>query len=428
VPPASAVDEAAAAAAGGGGGEGNVIVQLAVYVKDSVANTVKATGQLWTNHGRCREIRRRQREHRETVRQRWIRQGLYEDETPRQIQERLRSVPGGITYEDFCFLLQGTKDRSRVLTLGLMVWGAPRFLPYAIMMNPDMLPSPFGAHRAAPLDADLSRERTHAILTTLQQMEHALAAGPSFLQRMNFFGQQRLKEQKAALQTVTDTTARLLSEETESRPEISTVLSAAAPVLYKPGEDFTRAEKRLCQVPPCVVRGLSAAVQGKAGQAAGRFPQAPHFLRRGGFVRHLREVRAADDFLAGAGIDLGTIGRSLLLEACRARLLADQAQHLSTDDLRGRLAEWLRLAVHDPAATVQRLGTRHRGKTVYYNDNVGRLVLMAYYGCLAARDASGGSKLPRLLFQAPDDRPSAVTAPSEATEDEKRRRRRRGKD
>ena len=50
---------------------GNPVGQLVGYVKDSVVRTVDGTKEMWSNHGRCKEIRGKQKEHREKLKNEW---------------------------------------------------------------------------------------------------------------------------------------------------------------------------------------------------------------------------------------------------------------------------------------------------------------------------------------------------------------------
>jgi hypothetical protein len=125
----------------------NPVGQLVGYVKTSVVRTVDGCQELWSNHGRCNDIRRKMKQHSDGVREQWetdaADSGVTNPMTKQEIKQRLKSVQGGITYDDYIFLQKGKEDRGKVLNMGFLMWGAPKFLPYALMFNPDMLPSPF---------------------------------------------------------------------------------------------------------------------------------------------------------------------------------------------------------------------------------------------------------------------------------------------
>lgn len=66
-----------------------------------------ATGmkELYTNHQRCNAIRQKQKDYREKLRKQWE----FEESTLTQtdLKARLAKVNGGITYDEFLFLVKG---------------------------------------------------------------------------------------------------------------------------------------------------------------------------------------------------------------------------------------------------------------------------------------------------------------------------------
>lgn len=407
-----------------------MVVTLANYLKDSVVRTVTGCGQLWTNHGRCNEIRKKQNSYRAELKQQWEAAGLFESESPKDVQKRLQLQQGGITYDDYIFLQRGKEDRGKVLNLGFLIWGAPRFLPYALMFNPDMLPTPFQANKAAAAAAGgaeslaetLSRERAQAVMSTLMMMEkQAVAVSAGYLSSINIFGKKKQQETKSTLQTVVAETGEFFRRcdmpTAPAAPTASQLLERLAPTLYKTDSDFTRAEQRLCQVPACIVQGIGRAVSGQ-GVPSIVAQLTPAFLHRGKLVGHIQKVAAADDFLVQAAIDLETVPKRLLVEACQERLM-DAGAHRSVDDLRASLAEWLQLTVPQPSAVAKAVlqiepatpslveeqgsnvvatDTPTAPPVVYYNGNLARMMLMAYHSCAAVRDSRCTSRLPQLLY------------------------------
>jgi hypothetical protein len=374
----------------------NVVVSLCTYVKDSVLRTATSCGQLYTNHQRCNAIRKKQSAYRAQLQEQWEQSGSYEHYSSKQVQQLLARQPGGISYEEYIFLQRGKEDRGKVLNMGFLMWGAPRILPYALMFNKNMLPSPFLPEEEDLAGEVLRRERTRAILNTLLVLESKMVAVSG-----NFFT--NLLSSKASatpahevVRTIVAETSQVLGGamkgSTESaRAMVGPIWQRMEPLLYRTGTDFTRAEKRLCPVPPCIVQGLTQAV---FGGSAGLLAQlTPAFLQRGKLVGHLEKVQAADEFLLQ--IDLATIPQRLLHEACQERLI-DTGSHRSTQDLRLSLADWLHLTAPQPPALDA--GTAVDDATVYYNGHLARLVLMAYYGCAAVRDAHAISRLPQLLY------------------------------
>jgi hypothetical protein len=392
----------------GDGGGGNMIVGLFTYLKDSMVRTVQGCGQLWTNHGKCNEIRKKQSEYRNQIKTQWEEQGLYEAESPKQIRKRLQQVHGGISYEEYRFLQKGKDDRAKVLNMAFLMWGAPRFLPYALMFNPEMLPSTFQMDKPNTKAAveTLARERANAIIMTLMQMERQAIIGTGgFLTSLNVFGKKKQQEKKELLETIVTETGSFFRRELPTAPAMpnaSELLLQLAPHLYRTDSDFSRAEQRLCQIPSVIIHGIGRAVAGTG--APGIVDQLiPAVFKRGRLVGHIQKVTAADDFLVQAQIDLKTISKRLLREACQERLM-DAGPHRSAEELRDSLSEWLQLVVEQPAASVRLLAQNSAAVTdgsaaVYFNGNLARLALMAYYGCAAVRDPRSSSRLPHLLYK-----------------------------
>jgi len=428
----------AAATVEGEGSSNNMIVTLFGYLKDSVVRTVTGCGQLWTNHGKCNEIRQKQKQYRMQLQQQWEDAGLYEDESPKEIQKRLANIAGGISFAEYRFLQQGKEDRGKVLNLGFLVWGAPRFLPYALMLNPDMLPSPFQAENKPGAVKDWPREQAQAVLTTLLTLEQQVASTTTggYFSSFNMFGKQGKQRKRRVLERVAAETESFLGQQNppQSLPSPSQVLEQLQPHLYKTDTaDYSRAEQRLCQVPPCIVQGLGRAVTGQGGLPGVIQQLTPAFLQRGKLVGHLQKVAAADDFLVQAEIDLTTVSKRVLQEVCQERLLCTSANQQSPDELRVALADWLQRTVQEPANVVQKMqaalpssittttttAVESRGGDndeksaqeeaaavvsaplqVYYNGNLARMALLAYNGCALARDtgSSGRRSLTQLLY------------------------------
>jgi hypothetical protein len=129
---------------------------------------------------------------------------------------------------------------------------------------------------------------------------------------------------------------------------------------------------------------------------------APSFLARGKVLGHIKKVADADDFITQSAIDLKSINKRLLKEACNERLIG--GPNRSEDELRSNLQDWLNLVVRQPAAKLQKAAAASSSNapdaapSLYYNENLARLSLMAYYSCVSVRDARSLCVLPRLLF------------------------------
>jgi hypothetical protein len=254
------------------------------------------------------------------------------------------------------------------------------------------------------------------------QMERQAIEGTSgFWTSLNVFGKKKQQEKKQLLETIVTETSSFFRRDLPTAPAIpnaSELLMQLAPHLYRTDSDFSRAEQRLCQVPSVIIQGIGRAVSGTGapGIVDGLIPAV---FKRGRLVGHIQKVAAADDFLVQADIDLKTISKRLLQEACQERLM-DAGPHRSAEELRDSLSEWLQLVVEQPAASIRLLAQQQNSaeesaaaaaastdsaaaiatttNNVYFNGNLARLALMAYYGCAAVRDPRSSSRLPQLLY------------------------------
>lgn len=363
----------------------NPVNQVVGYVKKSVVGTIDGCGELWSNHGRCNEIRKKIKLHRDVLQQDLISAGVLDKQ---EIKDKVKAVQGGITYDDYIFLQKGKEDRGKVLNMGFLMWGAPRFLPYAMMFNPNMLPSPFARHEKGSTESasqQLSRERSAAVLQTLLAMEKS-AVTSGMLAKVNIFGGKKRKQEQDQLLDLKTRAGRLMQQ-----PQVSSahVMDCLEPHLY--AANFTRSEQRLCQVPAAVVKGIGACVGGGGGIFASVLPT---FLARGKILGHIRKVADADDFLLQANVDLASINYRLLKEACSERLIGGPGR--SEEELRQHLDEWLNVVVRQPAEKVA--AVQKTGAPCEFNDNLARMALMGYHSCLAVRDPRCASLMPRLLL------------------------------
>jgi hypothetical protein len=99
-PPSSQTTIAAADGSGG-----NVVVQIAVSMKDEMVRYMTGIKELYTNHQRCNQIRIKQKDYREKLRKQW--EFEESDLTAKDLKSRLAKVNGGITYDEYLFLVKG---------------------------------------------------------------------------------------------------------------------------------------------------------------------------------------------------------------------------------------------------------------------------------------------------------------------------------
>mmetsp|Transcript_109072 Transcript_109072/g.315130 ORF Transcript_109072/g.315130 Transcript_109072/m.315130 type:complete len:426 (-) Transcript_109072:24-1301(-) len=369
--------------------QGNPVVQLFGYVKDSLVRTVTGAKEMWGNHGRCKEIRSKQKDYREKLKSQWELQE--KNLSQKEMRARLAAVNGGITYDEFMFLAKGKEDRSKLMNLVFLMWGAPRVLPYALMLYPNILPSPF-----APLpDASgketklekISRQRSHAVMTTLLELENSARQVP-YLSKLNIFGKKAQERRMNSVDNLGRSLAEVLSTPAATGGTgAELLLDRLDGLLYKKGDEgFTRAEKRFIGVPGAIIVGLMNSINGP-GFFNGVMP---NFMRRGTVFAHVQKVTEADNFLVNEKVDLGILSTSQLLEACNDRMIGGCGR--SDEELRQDLSDWLDLAVAKPTARTEQSGEE-------FNGNLARAALMGFYSLEAVRDPRCSSYLPRCLFQ-----------------------------
>lgn len=369
-------------------GDGNMVLQMFGYVKDSLARTVTGTREMWSNHGRCKDIRAKQKDHREMLKAQWELQE--KNLTPKEMRSRLAAVNGGITYDEFVFLAKGKEDRGKLMNMVFLMWGAPRLFPYALMFYPNMLPSPFSplpdtSGKETKLER-ISRERSHAVIKALLDLEREARSIP-YLSKVNIFG----KKQQQRKMIEVDSFGRSMSSILVTPGAMGgigadLVLQKLDGLLYKKGDEFSRGEKRLVGVPSAIIAGLMTSIQGTSPLNG----VIPNFMRRGTVVAHTQKVAEADNFLVNEMVNLDSLSTARLLEACIDRMIGGNGR--SDEELRQDLSDWLDLAVVQPKNRTQMTGEA-------FNENLARTALMGFYSLEAARDPRCTSYLPRCLFQ-----------------------------
>jgi LETM1-like protein len=481
----------------------NLFVALFGYVKNSIVRTATGCTQLYSNHQRCNTIRQKQAQYRSTVQEQWERDGINTHLSSKDVQKLLQTqVQNGITYEEYRFLQLGKEDRGKVLNLGFLMWGAPRVLPYALMFNKNMLPSPFSTTTTTTTTImelstyeTMRRERTQAIINTLFNLEkqlHTIVPNGSGNFFTNLFTKRTTSKAATATGTpeqqqqeiirsivseaghifrrgfmilpstpsATTTTSQKSSSSTSAKSTASTVLQLCEPYLYRTSQDYTGLEQRLGHLPSCIVLGMGNAISGMG------IPNlvtqiTPAFFRRRKLLSHIDKITKEDDFLRSCTpLDLNSIPKRLLLEACQDRMIDFGIHTATTTELRNSLLDWLQLTQpiarpsccimptstttatnpqlmeiaqttntvlpnqhsfhhHPPdptsmitastttTTTATTTNTPSKESTmIYYNGNLARFILLAYNGCVAICDPQqdrtsttvGGGSLPQLLY------------------------------
>ena len=389
-------------------GDSNVVFELVGYIKNEVVRTVDGTREMWRNHGRCNEIRAKQRDYREKLKKQWE----YEEQglTPQDVKRRLQKVNGGISYDEFVFLNKGKEDRGKLMNIIFLMWGAPRFIPYAIMFHQEMLPSPLarisdGSQRETKLEK-LSRQRSHAVIRTLLAMEKQAKSVPA-LSKLNIFGR---KKQQLAMESMDEMCkwgARILTSPRGNNMGAELILNELDGCLYK-DEEFTRSEKRLISIPKPIISGLVECLDGPSLVGG----VTPGFMNRGKVITHVQKIAEADEFLVDEKVDLESLSTVRLLEACGDRLIGGPGR--TDQELRQALADWLKFAVLQPRSRTMISGQN-------FNGNVARTALMSFYCVEGSRDERCASFLPRLLFKGPIQ--ESILPEAEEDKDSKKRKR-----
>lgn len=441
----------------------NPIVAIGKYLKDSVVRLKDGTGQLYTNHKTCNAIRSKVKSYRLANPDYTLKNGYQKQ---------------GISYSEYDFLNKGKEERGKVLNIGFLMFFSPNFLPYAFMFFPNILPSTFQQNQAqessGAVDGNsaspnlimnyhklsaISRERSHAVVKTLLQIENE-ALGALKTNPLNPFGRGKAKKNRLSMGNVRQTAEDFLElksqnmlDSTENKYIVNDIKDVIQDNNSDPEEElyilnalqeeiFTTEEPKSKQlkfidVPKAIIRGLSMAIDGNnaSGNIEGKGASGggsgdsfknlltPHFATRNKVVTHIRKVNDADEFIANEDIDLNDVTGNLLTEACQDRMIGTPLS--SEDELRAGLSNWLDLTVTRPSKLAvpptkklspgvmvvstptstsssfddgsQSGSSEQQHK--YYNGNLAKLALMCYNAVNSSRDTRSSSLLPRLLFQ-----------------------------
>ena len=366
-------------------GGGNPVTQLFGYVKDSVLRLKDGSVEMVTNHKRCNTIRSKQKEYLAQ-----IQSNMSEDQI-KKMGRRITPTTGGISYEEFDFLQKGKEDRSKLGNIAFMMFAAPNFLPYTFMFFPDMLPGPFKpATNRMGLQFNkwemISRERSHAVIKTLLDLERDARVPPA-LANLNPFGRGKTKRRLERMQKFEETAAFILaSKDASGKLGAKIALNIFRNEIYVPAASFSKKKQNLMHIPKIIIKGLATALD--APTAPSKF--LPTFFIRGRILNNLKKIENADQFLVNQNIDLNSIRSDLLVEACNARLIGGPER--SDEEMRTGLEQWLNMAVKEPATHVKETG-------LSYNGNFARTVLLSFNAIDAVRDNRAASYLPRLMFQ-----------------------------
>jgi len=291
----------------------------------------------------------------------------------------------------------------KVFQLGFLMVRASRFIPYVFMFFPDMLPSPFrpdadggsvGGVKVVGGKWDaISRERSHAVVSTLLAMERD-ARVPSKLLNLNPFGKAGSRRLMVKLDDLGRQGAALLT--TEGLNWINgaeAIVDVLRDQIFTLAPDEVEGQKRkrkdktgIKMVPKILVRGVARAID------APNFNSIyPTFFLRGKIVNHLQSLSVSDEFLVSNNVNLETLSGDVLIEACNIRLIGGPGR--SEEKLREGLESWLKLVVKEPTVVVDQTDG------LDYNANLARFALLCYHAVDGARAAGSSSFTTRALFQ-----------------------------
>lgn len=360
-------------------GNRNLVVAAGTYVVNSFKKFADGSSQLWKNY-----------------------------QSVKDIKVRMKAPDGRVSYSEFMLVQTGAEDRAKLINLGLMMTFASEMMPYCFMFFPNMMPSTFGV----PTEADeiakyekISRVRSHAVVEACMSLEGAVHKSPNMFASMNPFGGEARRKAQERSMLVVARTVQLLGAAADG-DEMGAVLDLLDDAFLSPNSKEVRdknsdapptkiflppnrLEQRLGSVPKQIVKGAF-----KCEGLADPLFVIPHFSLRNTVVAHLDRIKKADNFLAKPGVDLASLTRSELTDACDKRFIR-AGPGRSDDDLRDELASWLN---HSPCIEGRADTEAANGVSPLPNDNLKLVAMLGYNAVIGAKDTASGSMLPRLVF------------------------------
>lgn len=244
-----------------------------------------------------------------------------------------------------------------------------------------MMPSPFLKVKDMQ---EISRERCHAVISTLLDIEKGARIAP-WTAKLNPFGGR-------ATQRAMDRLGSFVSDGSAALEEYGVSGSSGCKVILKKlrKEIYTKdapSKQRMLlagnTIPKQFVKGLTKAISADPlNKGSSIFGISP--------LKHIESVTRADEFIIDQNVDIDSINSNLLAEACSARLIGGPGW--TDDERKEALLRWLKEAEVKPRAEVK-AGAGH------YNGNLARAALMCYNALDATRDPRSDSRLMRSLYQ-----------------------------
>lgn len=368
----------------------NPIVQLVTYMKDTAVNFKNGIGQMNTDHRRCNAIRDKQSTYARTI---------LGSTRPRGIKG---IQTGGISYEEYDFLKKGLVDRNKLFAVVVVSLCLPNYFVYYLWSFPDMMPSPFAKRKDGN---EISRERCHAVISTLLDIERGARVAP-WSSKLNPFGRKATERAMERLDSyITLGCAHMLESGARGSRGGKLLLEKLKPHLYT-CHPLTKQQQNSLRsggggtntivFPKQFMKGLAKAISADPlNKGSSPFGIGP--------IKHIESVTLADEFLVDQGIDIHSINSDLLEEACSARLIGGPGW--TNDERKEALKSWLQETEITPReiikekSSVLEAGGVDNNNVVYYNGNLARAALMCYNAVDATRDRRADSRLLRAMYQ-----------------------------
>jgi len=372
----------------------NPIAQLFTYMKDTAVNFKNGLGQMNSDHRRCNAIRAKQRDYVKT--------------TISSSSSRPRGIKGiqigGISYEEYDFLKKGLIDRNKLFAVVVVSLCLPNYFVYYLWSFPDMMPSPFAKRKDTN---EISRERCHAVITTLLDIERGARVAP-WSSKLNPFGRKATERAMERLDSLIGMGCTHMMENGAHGPNGGKMLlEKLKPYLYT-SQPLTKQQRLLLSgniFPKQFMKGLAKAISADPlNKGSSPFGIGP--------IKHIESVTLADEFLVDQEIDLDSINSALLEEACSARLIGGPGW--TDEERRVALMSWLQETEITPREMTKKKDTVEVGgvdigrggddgggdnNVLHYNGNLARAALMCYNAVDATRDSRADSRLLRSMYQ-----------------------------
>lgn len=324
--------------------------------------------QMKTDHNKCNEIRTKQRSYAKAA-------GTSRPRGIKGIQT------GGISYEEYDFLRKGLVDRNKLFAVMMVSVCLPNYFVYYLWSFPDMMPSPFLKGKDL---REISRERCHAVLSTLLDIEKGARVAP-WSSKLNPFGRRATERAMTRLDNIINMGCNSLEEYGASGINGGKlILKKIKSQLYT--TDVPTKQQRLLAgniVPKQIIKGLTKAISADPLNKG----SSPFGI---GAVKHIESVTLADEFLVNQNIDIHSIPSTLIAEACSARLIGGPGW--SDDERKEALSSWLQEMEITPREVT-------KDGNLHFNGNLARAALMCYNAVDGTRDERADSKLMRVMYQ-----------------------------